>query len=1039
MGQDAYGSVLNVSRGDHLFPVPDLAVGRLIETATEVTAILQAFPNGGTLQLQRPPIVTGYDFMADGARKVREELDLASGGGALATQRQVTVTKNGTPRTYDLIHEGAGEPWTADALRAAWLDTRHDITFLGAHFSESFAQAADGLTLLRAEDLENASADLRNTIILGQGCHLGYNLVDPDGFALQPTLDWAQAAARRGVGAFIAGTGYQFGAGPDVGDHGDIIEYGERLYVDIAKQLRAGSPGTVSIGHAFIEGKRDYLAVVGSYLGSLHEKQLGETTLFGLPMLSVSFTGTPPASGTVQPVAPDAQGDITIGFSGLRTLESHGGFDSGPFGTLGVPALPILPVDLADASTAGILRGVGFREGSYTDTEGFHLTISSPVTESTASLAHAYRSSVFSPLPNRLATVNYLGALARATTYLVVTPSEYRSASAMSDTGTLRRFDSLKLRLYYRTSAESSLEGPPSFVDIRATPNGTGGVLFEAFVIEGPGIAIDEVWVTHTSATGAFPRMWTSVDLRRCQAASAECTNPQAGYWKTTQTLAQLGVESIDDVVFIAQAASHSGLVGFATNGGNYYGVSTPVATTATPKLVTDLTITIPSSATSGAYRTTQTFRAHLQDRTLERPLAGKTVGFALGSQRLSAVTDANGDASISLKLLQSPGPYKLRAAFDEDDAYLGSAATREVTITRASSSLALGTLNVVAGGRWSSMATLSIGGAPATDTQTAYFVATSGTQTFVTSALTGPSGAVSIPDWDLIPGTYTLTAYFAESVPLGGGATFNATSRYYVGDHKSGTLTVGAAGVTFIGDTVVPLGTNVKLKAAVTPPGGASNAAALVRYVVRRADTLAFSSAPVAKGVSGDWLTTIVGGLPVGVYAIRTTIVGTDYDGEGITAYLSVYDPNGGFVTGGGWINSPAGAFRADVTRTGRATFGFNAKYKKGSNEVTGDTEFQFSAGDMKFKSSSHDAMSLVIAGRKALYKGTGTINGTGSYKFMLSAIDGQANNGVDPDTFRIRIWDAGGTLVYDNQPLDGEEVDPTTTLGGGSIVVHK
>ena len=60
-----------------------------------------------------------------------------------------------------------------------------------------------------------------------------------------------------------------------------------------------------------------------------------------------------------------------------------------------------------------------------------------------------------------------------------------------------------------------------------------------------------------------------------------------------------------------------------------------------------------------------------------------------------------------------------------------------------------------------------------------------------------------------------------------------------------------------------------------------------------------------------------------------------TDDDGgSGLAQFqrMVVYDPAGGFVTGGGWINSPAGAYRADPALTGRANFGFVSKYKKGA-----------------------------------------------------------------------------------------------------------
>jgi hypothetical protein len=156
--------------------------------------------------------------------------------------------------------------------------------------------------------------------------------------------------------------------------------------------------------------------------------------------------------------------------------------------------------------------------------------------------------------------------------------------------------------------------------------------------------------------------------------------------------------------------------------------------------------------------------------------------------------------------------------------------------------------------------------------------------------------------------------------------------------------------------------------------------------------------------------------------------------------AYLAVYDPTGGFITGGGWINSPAGAYFADPALTGKANFGFVSKYKKGSNVPDGNTEFQFHEGNLSFNSSSYDLGSLVIGGFKAIYKGAGTINGTGSYRFMVSAVDGDVSGGGGYDKFRIKIWNkTDNSIVYDNSPGRDENDVPLTALGGGSIVIHK
>jgi uncharacterized repeat protein (TIGR01451 family) len=158
----------------------------------------------------------------------------------------------------------------------------------------------------------------------------------------------------------------------------------------------------------------------------------------------------------------------------------------------------------------------------------------------------------------------------------------------------------------------------------------------------------------------------------------------------------------------------------------------------------------------------------------------------------------------------------------------------------------------------------------------------------------------------------------------------------------------------------------------------------------------------------------------------------------DGLTALIVIYDPNSGHVTGGGWINSPAGAYMTNPSLTGKANFGFVSKYEPGANVPTGQTEFQFKAGNLNFHSTSYEW--LVVAGARAQYKGSGTINGAGNYRFMLTVIDGQVNGGGGVDKFRIKIWDStNGGIVYDNQMGAGDDATPATALGGGSIVIHR
>jgi len=176
------------------------------------------------------------------------------------------------------------------------------------------------------------------------------------------------------------------------------------------------------------------------------------------------------------------------------------------------------------------------------------------------------------------------------------------------------------------------------------------------------------------------------------------------------------------------------------------------------------------------------------------------------------------------------------------------------------------------------------------------------------------------------------------------------------------------------------------------------------------------------------------------GTFTITLTVTDNDEEsGNSDFRYVVIYNPEGGFVTGGGWIDSPVGADIANPDETGKANFGFVSKYKKGASEPTGQTEFYFDAGNLNFHSTSYEW--LVVANAKAQYKGDGTINGQGSYKFMLTAIDSDVNqnDSHDTDKFRIIIWDDTG-LRYDNQVNETDEnADPTTVIGGGNIKIHK
>ncbi len=241
--------------------------------------------------------------------------------------------------------------------------------------------------------------------------------------------------------------------------------------------------------------------------------------------------------------------------------------------------------------------------------------------------------------------------------------------------------------------------------------------------------------------------------------------------------------------------------------------------------------------------------------------------------------------------------------------------------------------------------------------------------------------------------------------------------------------VTIDASGSS----TPVAQGSIATLYAQVTPAeAGISVTFKLDQGTVAYGTYGTYTATTDAFGVA----TQTVSGLLVEVYRVYAIA------GDGCansTAYLAVFDPNGSFVTGGGWITSPLGAYLANPALTGKANFGFVSKYKKGSNIPDGNTEFQFQTGNLNFSSSSYNSGSLVIAGKQAIYKGIGTINGVSGFSFMVSAVDGQVSGGGGIDMFRMKIWNTStGAIVYDNNISTADNATPTTALGGGSVVIH-
>ena len=231
-----------------------------------------------------------------------------------------------------------------------------------------------------------------------------------------------------------------------------------------------------------------------------------------------------------------------------------------------------------------------------------------------------------------------------------------------------------------------------------------------------------------------------------------------------------------------------------------------------------------------------------------------------------------------------------------------------------------------------------------------------------------------------------------------------------------------------------VPVGTPLNVSASFTDPGVADTHSATTDW----GDATASSAVVVERDGSGS-ISDSHAYANAGVYRPSVSVADKDGGiGRSALDMLVVFDPAAGSARGAGWFESPVGAHLSDASASGRAFFGFLARYGKDAASVVAHPGFRLRIAGFEFESTAYDW--LVISGAKAQLRGSGRVNGSGTYAFEIAAIDGQELSSSEPDRLRIRIWDsASGVLVYDNQRGAPQEAEPATALGGGSVTVGR
>lgn len=243
--------------------IPDLAVGRLVETPQQIMAQIDYFLGHSEPRQVKRATVAGSGFVGDAARAVCNQLAADA----------ITVTD------CDLI----GETWSVENLRAHLLGVTNDLVALSTNATHASFVAPVGGALTSAEVLGSTAA-ISGTFIYQISCHAGLN-VPPESTL---PLDWPEVfAAKQAV--YIGSTGYAWGSNAGLG-------WAERMVTLLTRYLIEGS--TQEVGDALMRAKRAYFEEATAF-DVYDEKTLLEFTLYGLPMYALR---TPVLKGVYLPL-----------------------------------------------------------------------------------------------------------------------------------------------------------------------------------------------------------------------------------------------------------------------------------------------------------------------------------------------------------------------------------------------------------------------------------------------------------------------------------------------------------------------------------------------------------------------------------------------------------------------------------------------------------------------------------------------------------------------------------------------------------------
>ncbi len=547
LSDEPYGDVDPIQSGDRILHVTDTALGRMVETPTEIAGQVAAFIGSGGQLDPSTGLVTGYDFLDDGSQAVADSLT------ALPDTTSVDTIISETWTAGDVIDELF--PATGPSPQVASINAHYDHYRALPADQNAAGTEEDLFTTADVDDPARAAA-LLGRIVFSMGCHGGLHVPDELFATGDPrALDWAQVYARQSA-TWVANTGYGYG-------ETEGVELSERLMALYAERL----DGSVTAGEALFYAKQTYLGTQQAEYGPFDEKVLQEATFYGIPFYEVSVTTPPPPAPlppqpTTSPVPgtglevssisadPSFQPSAAVGQGTSYTASVPSG-DPGVPDQQSTPFAPIAPTVSYDVSYVDangdpvrVAQGALITGLTTNDISGIDPDLALPIVDDSAVETEPEVGDINTDPALFVSAFNTPEGARQALTALLGT----FSSDQPDGSGTQRLYEEIELDVYYRAVGDDADQVRPQFTSVDSTIE-DGILVIDAVVVDDVADNIQRVLALVVEDAGTDTE-WTPVELVK------QADDRWSG------SLAVSGTE----IEYLAQAVDGSGNTALTTN-----------------------------------------------------------------------------------------------------------------------------------------------------------------------------------------------------------------------------------------------------------------------------------------------------------------------------------------------------------------------------------------------------------------------------------------------------------------------------------------